>query len=166
MDTSPMKNIIKPKNLAIAFLSVAAFAVGCKPTEEQSAAKNQEATTAQIDKVKKETKEAAQEIKDYTYAQRAEFVAKMQDQLSTLNHDLDELSAKVAKASGTAKDEGTIKLKALREQVVALNKQLDAAKNADESTWSTVKAGSRKAYDELKKSFQQVREWLSDKIAP
>ena len=47
-----------------------------------------------------------------------------------------------------------------------LGKQLDEVKNASESTWDSVKAGSKKAYDELKDSFQQSRQWLSDKVAP
>jgi hypothetical protein len=59
------------KHLAITVLAITAFAVGCKPSAEQT-------TAEQFDKVKKETKEAAQDMKDYTYAQRSEFVAKMQ----------------------------------------------------------------------------------------
>ncbi|MHB8520985.1 MAG: sll1863 family stress response protein [Limisphaerales bacterium] len=166
MDTSLMRDMIKPTKLAITFLSIAAFAVGCKPTAEQSTAQDQDATTAQFDKVKKETKEAAQGIKDYAYAQKAEFVEKMQGQLNEINRDLDQLSAKVEKSSETTKAEAKTKLKALREQAAKLNTQLDAAKDANESTWNDVKAASRKAYDELKDSFQQLRQWLSDKIAP
>ena len=58
---------MKHKNLIVAFLALAAFAVGCKPSEEK-------ATAQQIEKVAQETKEAAQDMKDYTYAQKAEFV--------------------------------------------------------------------------------------------
>jgi hypothetical protein len=47
-----------------------------------------------------------------------------------------------------------------------MNKQLDEAENATESTWDSVKAGSEKAYDGLKNDFQQARQWASDKIAP
>lgn len=166
MNTTPTGGMIKPTKLAIAFLSVVAFAVGCKPTAEQSAAQNQEATTTQFDQVKKETKDAAQEIKDYAYAQKAEFVAKTQDQLNEINKRLDEFFAKVEKSSDTTKAEANPKLQALREQAVKLNKQLDAAKGATEATWKDVKAGTQKAYDELKDSFQQVRLWVSEKVVP
>lgn len=54
----------------------------------------------------------------------------------------------------------------LREKADPLGKQLDKARNATESTWDGVKAGSKKAYDELKEGFNQSRRWVSDKIAP
>jgi hypothetical protein len=59
----------------------------------------------------------------------------------------------------------------VHEQVAAIrrprrrNQQLDVARNATESTWDSVKAGSKKAYGELKDGFQQARQWVSEKIA-
>jgi hypothetical protein len=47
-----------------------------------------------------------------------------------------------------------------------LNKQLEDARNATESTWDSVKNGFNKAYDATKDGFQQARQWVSDKIAP
>jgi hypothetical protein len=148
---------MKHTKLAITFFSTAAFAVGC----------NKEATTSQqIDQVQAKTEAAAQDMKDYTYAQKSAFVETMQTQLAALNRDLDQLSAKVEKSSDAAKAEAKPKLQALRDQMDKLNQQLDKAKNASESTWDDVKAGSRKAYSEVKDSFQQARQWVSDKIAP
>ena len=148
-----MKNI----TLAITVLAAATFVVGCD--------KNQ-TTAQQMDKVKAETKEAAQDMKDYTYAQKAEFVAAMQTQLAALDKDLDQLAAKIEKSSDAVKAEAKPKLQALRDQAAALNKQLDGAKDASESTWDSVKAGSQKAWDALKDGFQSSRQWVSDKIAP
>jgi cytochrome c556 len=156
---------MKHKDLLITLLAVSAFAVGCKPSE-QSATETRETTTKQIDKVTTETKEAAQDMKDYTYAQKAEFVATMQAQLAALNRDLDQLWAKVEKASDAVKAEAQPKLQALRDQTAQLNKQLDEAKNATESTWDSVKGGFKKAYEASKDGFQQARQWVSDKIAP
>ncbi len=160
------RNIMKNTLLPITFLAITAFAVGCKPSAENSADENRKATSEQFDKVKKETKEAAQDMKDYAYAQKAEFVAKMQGQLAEINRDLDQLSAKVEKASDAAKAEAKPKLQALRDQAAKLNTQLDGAKNATESTWGDVKAGFKKGYGELKDGFQAARQWVSDKIAP
>ena len=150
---------MKHTRLTITFLAVTAFAVGCKPSEEKS-------TSQEIEKVKSETKAAAHEMKDYTYAQKTEFVAKMQGQLDTLNKELDQLSAKIEKSSDAAKAEAKPKLQALRDQTVQLNKELDKVRNATESTWDSVKATSQKAFDSFKDGFQQSRQWLSDKIAP
>ena len=152
--------------LAITFLVVAAFSVGCKPSEEKAAMENRNATANQFDKVKEATKEAAQEMKDYTFAQKAEFTEKMQNQLAAINKELEQLAAKVEKASDSAKAEAKPKLQALRDQTAKLGKQLDEAKGATESTWNDVKAGFKKGYGELKEGFQQARQWVSDKIAP
>ena len=148
---------MKHKTIAITFLSATAFVVGCNKEETAS---------QQIEKVQTETKEAAQDMKDYTFAQKAEFTEKMQGQLAAINRDLDQLSAKIEKSSDAAKAEATPRLQALREKSRQLTKQLDEVKNATESTWDSVKAGSKKAYNELKDGFQQARQWVSDKIAP
>ena len=148
---------MKNKTLVITCLSIAAFAVGC----------NKEQTTSQqMDKVQTETKQAAQDMKDYTFAQKAEFVKTMQGQLDALNKDLDQLSAKIDSSNDAVKAEAKPKLQALRDQVAQLNKQLDDARNATESTWDSVKSGFSKAYDATKDGFNQARQWVSDKIAP
>ena len=148
---------MKNKTLIITFLSIAAFAVGCE---------KQQTTSQQIEKVKVETKQAAPDMKDYTFAQKEEFVKTMQGQLDALNKDLDQLSAKVESSSDTVKAEAKPKLQALRDQAAQLNKQLDDAKNATESTWDSVKSGFQKAYDATKDGFNQARQWVSDKIVP
>ena len=160
------RDIMKHKHLAIAMLAITAFAVGCKPSAESATDQDRKATTEQIDKVRKETKEAAKEMKDYGYAQKAEFVATMQGQLDVINRDLDQLAAKIEKSSDAAKAEVKPKLQALRDQTAKLTKQLDEAKNASESTWGDVKAAFKKGYSELKDGFQQARQWVSEKIAP
>ena len=106
---------MKNKTLVITLLSIAAFAVGCE--KEQT-------TSQQIEKVKTETKQAAQDMKDYTFAQKAEFVKTMQGQLDALNKDLDQLSAKIDSSSDAVKAEAKPKLQALRDQAAQLNKQL------------------------------------------
>jgi cytochrome c556 len=154
---SQMKQLMKHQTLAIAFLSVAGFSVGCN---------KQDTTSQQIDKVQAKTEEAAHEMKDYTFAQKAEFTEKMHSQLAAINKDLDQLEAKIEKSSDAVKAEAKPKLQSLRDQAAKLNKHLDEAKNATESTWDSVKASSKKAYNELKDGFNNARQWVSDKIAP
>lgn len=148
---------MKNKTWLITFLSAAALVAGC----------DKEPTTAQqIDKVQTETKQAAQDMKDYTFAEKAEFVKAMQGQLTALDQDLDKLAAKIDSSSDAIKAEAKPKLQALRDQAAQLNKQLADAQNATESTWDDVKAGSKKAYAALANSFTEARQWVSDKIAP
>src|SRR4051812_12604890 len=114
------------QTLAITWISLGAFAVAC----------NQQPTTSQqLDKVANESRDAAQDMKDYTYAQKSEFVTKMQAQLNALQNDLDKLSAKIESSSDAAKTEARPKLQALRDQSSQLNKQLEKVKDATESTW-------------------------------
>ena len=153
-----MKNTL----LALSFLAMAAFALGCKPPEPAAPS----TTAEQLEKVKKDTKAAAQDMKDYAFAQKAAFVEAMQAQMTELNKDLDALIARVEKSSDAAKAEAKPKIQALRDQAAKLNKQLDEAKDASESTWNDVKAGFKKGYGELKDGFQTARQWVSDKIAP
>src|SRR5688572_26018334 len=121
---------MKTKTLLFTLLSAVAFAVGC----------NKEGSTSQqLDKVQEKTAEAAQDMKDYTFAQKSEFTGKMQTQLAEINKDLDQLAARIEKSSDAVKAEAKPKLQALREQATKLNTQLDEAKNATESTWDSVK---------------------------
>lgn len=151
--------MMKHMTRVISLLSVALFAVSCKPSDEGSAQQ-------QLDKVKQETKEAAQDMKDYAFAQKAEFTERMRSQLAGINKDLDQLAAKIEKSSDAARAEAKPRLQALREKADGLGRQLDEARNATESTWDSVKAKSKKAYNELKDGFDQARRWVSEKIAP
>jgi chromosome segregation ATPase len=148
---------MKNQTLLFTFLAAAAFVVGCDKPQTAS---------QQIDKIQAETKDAAQDMKDYTYAQKDEFVKSMQAQLTALDKDLDTLAAKIDGSSDAVKAEAKPKLQALRDQAAQLQQQLADASNATESTWDSVKAGSKKAYASLASSFSDARQWLSDKIAP
>jgi ElaB/YqjD/DUF883 family membrane-anchored ribosome-binding protein len=148
---------MKNKTWFITFVSIASVVVGCN---------KQETTSQQLDEVQQKTTAAAQDMKNYTYAQKDAFVANMQIQLDALNKDLDKLSARIESSSDAVKAEARPKLQALRDQESRLNQQLDKARNATQSTWDSVKAGSQQAWDSLKDGFQQSRQWLSDKIAP
>jgi septal ring factor EnvC (AmiA/AmiB activator) len=149
--------MMKHKTLLLTFLSIAAFTVGCDKTET---------TSQKLDKVQEKTAEAAQDMKDYTFAQKAEFTEKMRSQLAEINKDLDQLDAKIDESSDAVKTEAKLRLRVLRDQTAQLNKQLEGVKNATEPTWNDAKAGFKKGYGELKVGFQAARQWVSDKIAP
>ncbi|MEI6077298.1 MAG: hypothetical protein WCS94_17085 [Verrucomicrobiota bacterium] len=148
---------MKKHPLLITFISAASFVVGCD---------KEKSTAQQLDKIQAETKQAAQDIKEYTYTQKAEFVKTMQAQLDALNQDLDRLGTKIESSSDQIKAEAKPKLQALRDEAKKLNEQLDEARNATESTWDSIKAGFKKTYDATKEGISQARQWMSDKIAP
>jgi uncharacterized membrane protein YqiK len=145
------------KTFLLTLLPAVALLVGCE---------KQQTTSQKIDRLQTETKEAAQDMTDYSFAQKAEFTQKMQLQLADINKELDQLTAKIEASSDAAKAEAKPKLQALRAKADQLGQQLGEATNATESTWESVKTGSKKAYSELKDGFQQARQWVSEKIAP
>lgn len=123
-------------------------------------------TSQQLEKIKTETKQVARDMRDHTFAQKAEFKEKMKEELDTLHNEIDQLAARIDKSSEAAKAEARPKLKALREQADRLDRQLDEVKNATESTWDTFKRDTKEARDGLKDAFQKSRQWVSDQIAP
>lgn len=148
---------MKPAALTLAVLSLAAFSTGCD---------KEPSTSQRLEKVKTETKQAARDLKDYTFAQKAEFTEKMKNELAVIHSDLDQLAAGIEKSGEAVKAEARPKLKALREQADRLERQLAEVKNATESTWDTFQRDTREARDGFKAAFQHSRQWLSDKIAP
>lgn len=124
-------------------------------------------TTAQRpDPGRTKSAETSSETREYTFAQRGEFTASMESQKAEITRDLELLEAKIEKSSDTVKAEARPRLQALRDQSARLNIQLEGVKDATETTWDSVKAGSRTAYAEMKEGFTQARQWVSEKIAP
>jgi hypothetical protein len=119
-----------------------------------------------LEKAKAETKEAAQAMRDYAYAEKTEFVDRMGKELVSIQEELDRLGTKVDKASGAAKADAKVKLQTARDKWAQAKKQLDQAETATESSWDDVKTGFKQSYGDLKDSFDKTRQWLSDKIAP
>ena len=142
-------------------LLLAALVAACNKSAPDS-----DATVAQqFDKAKQDTAQAAQDFKNYTFAQKDEFVKKMQPELDELNTELAQLSAKIDRASDTVKAEAKPKLDALRAQVAALGVDLDQAKNATASTWDDVKAGAQKALDATTESFKEAGQWIDKQFS-
>jgi cytochrome c556 len=127
---------------------------------------NDEKASKQLAKAQAEAKQAAEDMMDYTYAQKDAFVQKMQPQLDALKKDIDQLSDKIDASSDKVKAEAKPKLDSLRAQQTQLNAQLDKVKAASESTWESVKAGFKSAYDSSKDGINKARQWVSDKVSP
>ena len=145
--------------LLVTSLLAVVISTGCKPSTK-------EATARQLDKAQAATKEAVQEMRDYTFEQKAEFVSAMQAQLADLNRNLDEVSARIEKSSDAVKANAKPKLAALRVQAAQLDKKLGEIANSTPSTWDNIKADAQKGYSALKDGVKESRQWVSDKIAP
>ena len=157
MTTNNRRTNMKNQALFLMLVSATVLATGCDKKRTAS---------EQLDRVQAKTADVAQDMRDYTYAQKDEFLAKMRTQLADLNRELDELAAKVEKSSATVRADAQPRIDALRDQTARLNRQLDDASNATESSWDKFKADVRRTHDASKEDFKQARQWLSEKIAP
>jgi len=153
--------------LIAAVLLTGSIFTGCDWLNEKSASqKRQEELIAKLDQDKKDKDEAIKETMDYTYRQRVEFIDSMNKELAEIQKDLDQLSEKAEKTKSEAKADAKIKLDALRQEMELTKKHIKETENSDEQTWEDVKKGFRKANADMKKSFENTRQWLSDKIEP
>jgi hypothetical protein len=154
--------------LVTTLLGAAALAVGCTSKEVKAAVapKQAEPSAVHLEKAKAESKQAAHEMRDYAYAEKAEFVVQMKKELVSIQDELDQLGAKVESAGGSAKADAKVKLAAVREKWAQAKKQVDRAETATASDWDDVKSGFKQSYVDLNDSFDKIRQWLSDKIAP
>jgi len=157
---------MKTTQLAIACLATLTMMIGCRPPSETPVTEIGPTSERQIVPVNQPATEGTRTMNDYTYAQRADYVAIRQAELNEINQQLDQLADRIENASAATKTDATPKLQALREQVAKLNAHLEDAKNASESTWDTVKENVNQGYSDMKVGFDQIRSWLSDKIAP
>lgn len=157
---------MKPTMWVLSFFLVASLAGGCTPTDETSTMGSKEVKTgdAQLKSAESRTKDAARAIQDYAYEQKAEFLVKMNMELSEIEKELDRLDARVNASSGAANAEAKAELEAVRTRWAQAKRQLALAESADDSTWDSVKDGFRKSYGELKDSFEKTRQWVSDKL--
>lgn len=123
-----------------------------------------------VDEARAEVKEkgqsAARAVREYSYAQKDQLVAEMNEELADIQAQIDRLSTEVEATNGEAKLEAERKLEAVRERWRRAKDQLEAAQAANEETWDEVKIGFADAYDDLHSSLDESRQWLSTKIAP
>jgi hypothetical protein len=146
----------------LCFLSTSPV-VGCWAKADPAAANERDAAK---DEAAAETMEAARAVADYAYAQKAEFIAGMKEELAAIERELDVLAAKAERSSGEAKARAERELATVREKWAKTDEKLQAAERASESEWDGVKGDFRQAYRDMKGSLDQTRQWLSDEIAP
>jgi hypothetical protein len=152
----------------VALFFVTALVVDCSSADKTTSAEPKDGNNAavQLENVKTANRKAARAMRDYAYAERAEFVREMKEELSQIERELDRLSTKIDSSSDAAKADAKMKLAAVREKWVQARNQLDRAESATGSTWNDVRGGFEKSYSDLKDTFADSRQWLSDKIEP
>ena len=110
---------------------------------------------------------AAPDVQDYTFAQKAAFVEKMQGRMAEINRDLERISATSKNPAPPSRPKPSPNIRRCAIKPPNYTSSLPPPSPATAApTWDNVKAGSRTTYNELKNSFRHARQWASDKIAP
>ncbi len=159
--THVVELLLVKAGITLAIIAIVALAAGCSSSSDDhdQAAFAQSPTRARPAPGRRPRNRA-----DYTFAKRAEFTAEMKGEIAALTQDIEKLSAKVEKGGDAAKAEAKPKLQALRDQLAALNADLDRVPGATASTWDEVKAGCAKGYASLTDGVQAARQWVNDKL--
>jgi polyhydroxyalkanoate synthesis regulator phasin len=171
----PKKSAMKQNLPVSAILICAALLVSCKRSSEQPtdrpvgpapapATSTAVRDTAQA--IQEDARDAADEIQDFTYEQRANYIAALRLKVDALKRRLEALSDSIEKSSDIVKADSRPRMAALRERLAQLERQVQAAQEAAPDTWDRVKADVRKTYGEVKEGFRDARQWASDKLAP
>ena len=103
---------------------------------------------------------------EYTFAQKVEFSDKMKKEVADLQVELDALTAKVNAAMDPVKTEGQAKVKAASEKLAMAKTTHGQIETSTEATWEAVRTSVKQANSDMKASFDQARQWASEKIAP
>lgn len=124
------------------------------------------ASGASADAVKKEVGEAASAVGEYTAAKKDEFIAGAQRQIGELEADLAAL-ADEAKAKGEAAQAQFAEArKTLDAKLADVRARLETARAAGADAWGEVSAGVSKSMSELKDAFGKAKQALSGAGAP
>jgi paraquat-inducible protein B len=144
------------------------LSVGCPTATEEptGGAKPAETAASKLEDAKRESAEAGRAVRDYAYAERAEFIAEMNKELATIEAEMDRLTAKVESSEGEVKADAKLKLDGVRQKWAEAKKRLDDVEKATADDWDEVKRDVERSHGELKKAFDDTRQWLSEEIAP
>jgi hypothetical protein len=120
-------------------------------------------TALQQERAEDQTQVAEYIMQNYTFAQKNEFVDKMNRELSAIQKELDLFSARVEGAGAPLKMDRNSSIDATRVKLAGTKQQLDRTKNAGESDWYNANKHFRTLYVELKASVNKTRQQMNDK---
>jgi archaellum component FlaC len=136
---------------AAAVLMATAFA--CSPRDRQETASNVDSVAGEV---REETREGAEELREYTFAQRNEFRRDFDLQLKKLDEQIAGIEADTKRGIDRARDSAVVNLRAARK---AVSRDLNRLDTTTEATWDETK---RNLNESLSALDQEVRRLLPD----
>ena len=125
---------------------------GCGSKDEPATAKKP--GTAQ--KVKNETKEAAEAIKEYTLQQKEEYQKKLEAEIKEMHQKISDLEAQAAKATPEVKAKLKESADELQKKWEAIEKKFEELPKASGKAWEELKSKMDAAMDDLQKLYNKT----------
>ena len=79
---------------------------------------------------------------------------------------MERLRRVIDRSSGATRADAEARLEVVSDGWAAAKAQLDSAETATEASWEDVQSRYRAARSDLKRSFDDARQWLSERIEP
>lgn len=140
--------------------------VSRQSAEGQQSAMTQSSTVEQMDRGSQMSEDQWQEIQEYRFEQREQYIEGMEERIAQLHRDIDQLEVDLADSSESVRAAARPKLTSLRHESSELSDRLENARNAEASTWDEIQSGIADGYDATVDGIRSARQWTSEAIAP
>jgi hypothetical protein len=133
--------------------------VGCtEPRHDPGKADRPAGTTTESnsERVKRETREAAEAIEDWTADKRGEAQLEMEEELSELDSRMAQLSERIETATGSVKERLQQEWKELEPQREVARKRLDELKKSSGKAWIDLREGTKSAFESLRQGVNRA----------
>lgn len=100
--------------------------------------------------VRDDVARAATSLKEYTFAQKNEFVKAVEEATERTDEQIERLEDKLAAATADAKERMEPTITTLRDRRAVLSRQIDEARQATAETWADVRERTADSYEDLK----------------
>ncbi len=105
-------------------------------------------------------------MRDYSFAQKALFVAALQTEVTALKNFIGEFESKAKTLSEPAHADAITQLKALQANAVQIEESLVRVESATPSLWAVARADSERALFVAQEAMEKSRLWISKMMAP
>jgi predicted nucleic acid-binding Zn-ribbon protein len=119
-----------------------------------------------LEDVQRESAEAARMIWDYARERSADFRAAMAEEMEDVDERMAKLKERAAELSGEAREEMDRHIANLEVKRQAFQEQMGRISDNSGEAWEEVKAGIRKAYEDMSESLGRAQDELAAEPVP
>lgn len=118
----------------------------------------QQSGTQQGERGARGSSESTRELRAYSFDRRDAFTSTMEERISELNNEIDQLEESNRDSSEQERRLAGPRMEALRDQSSKLEEQVDAVSDAEESNWDEVKTSIVTDYNTTRNSVRMARQ--------